>query len=118
MAAPNIKNPSAIYARAASSQATTTLANFLVNPADSNKVFKVNSIYCANITANPVGITLVFDNGTTQRAMAPGVIIPENATQVVIGGPAYTYIPEGCKLMIQSTANTAVDVVISYEEIS
>jgi hypothetical protein len=118
MAAPNIKNPSAIYARTAIAQATTTLANLLVNVADSGKVLKVNSVFCANTTASAVGITLVFDNGSTQRTMAPGVVVPVNATQVLIGGPAYIYIPEGCKLMIQATANTAVDVVISYEEIS
>jgi hypothetical protein len=51
MAAPNLKNPTTITGKTARYAVTATLANALANSAASGKVFKINSIFCANVTA-------------------------------------------------------------------
>jgi hypothetical protein len=49
MAAPNLKNPTTITGKTARYAVTASLASVLANGAASGKVFKINSIFCANV---------------------------------------------------------------------
>lgn len=122
MAAPNIKSPSTIQSVIGKTEGYavgTTLAATLSNPANSGKVLKVNSVYCANVdgVAN-ADITLTYFNGTVDRHLARTIGVPADATQVLVSRDAFIYLEEGDSLRAQANANGDLELVISYEEIS
>lgn len=119
MAAPNLVSPASIIGKTARYAVTTTLAAALSNGAASNKVFRVASVYCANIdgTAN-AEITLTHYDGTTDVAIASTVAVPADATQILVSRDAYIYLEEGQSLRAQANAAGDLALIISYEEIS
>lgn len=119
MAAPNLKNPTTITGKTARYAVTTTLANVLANSSSSNKVLKINSIFCANIDGtNTADISLSIYNGTTDHYIASTITIPADATQVLCSKETYFYLEEGDSLRAQASANGDLVLVISYEEMS
>lgn len=122
MAAPNIKSPSTIESVIGKTEGYavgTSLAGTLSNPADSGKVLKVNSVYCANIDgAASADITLTLFNGTTDRHLARTINVPADATQVLVTREAFIYLEEGQSLRAQASAAGDLELVVSYEEIS
>lgn len=119
MAAPNLKSPNNVTGKTARYAVTTTLATALSNGAASNKVFKVNSVYCANIDGtNAADITLTHYDGTTDGALASTLTVPADATQVLVSRDAFLYLEEGQSLRAQASANGDLVLVISYEDIS
>lgn len=122
MAAPNIKGPSTITTvtgKTVGYAVTTSMAAALSNPAASGKVFKVNSIYCANVDgANAADISLQLWNGTVGYELAHTIAVPADATQALLTREAYIYLEEGQSLRAQASANGDLELVISYEEIS
>lgn len=119
MAAPNLKSPTTVTGKTARYAVTTTLAAALSNSAASNKVFKVNSVYCANIDGTAAAdITLTHFDGTTDVALASTITVPADATQVLVSRDAFLYLEEGQSLRAQASANGDLVLVISYEDIS
>jgi hypothetical protein len=119
MAAPNLYSPTTIIGKTAGYAVTDTLAAALTNSAASGKVFKINSVYCANVEATTsTDITLVYNDGTTGFEIASTITVPAKATQVLVTREAYIYLEEGDSL--QAVADTAgnLELVIGYEEIS
>lgn len=98
---------------------TTSMAAALSNSAASNKVFKVNSVYCANVDgANAADISLEHYNGTTGFKIGSTIAVPADATQVLVTREAYIYLEEGHSLRAQASAASDLELVISYEEIA
>ena len=119
MAAPNLTDPTAVIGKTIPYAVTTSMAAALSNGASSNKVLKVNSVYCANVDGtNPADITLEHFDGTTGRKLASTIAVPADATQVLVTREAYIYLEEGHSLRAQASANGDLELVISYEEIS
>ena len=121
MAAPNLSPLTVlgITGKTARYAVTTSLAAALTNSADSDKVFKINSVYCANIDgANSADITLTIFNGTTDFAIASTISVPADATQVLVTRDAYFYLEEGDSLRAQASATGDLVMIIGYEEIS
>jgi len=122
MAAPNIKSSSTVntvYGKTVGYAATVSMAAALSNPASSGKVLKVNSVYCANVNGiNAADISLEHYNGTTGFAIGKTIVVPADATQVLVTQEAYIYLEEGHSLRAQASADGNLELVISYEEIS
>lgn len=119
MAAPNLKSPTTITGRTKTYSATTTLGEVLANPAASNKSFKINSLYCANIDgATTTDVSIVIRTGATDRYLAKTIAIPPDATQLIVTREGYIYLEEGMSIWAQANADNDVDITIGYEEIA
>jgi hypothetical protein len=119
MTAPNIKKPIAIKGKTVTYAVTQTLASALSNPASSNQVFKINSIFCANIDGvNAADISVSIDNGVNQGYIARLIPVPAMATQILTTKDTYFYLEEGCSIRAIASAAGDLDLVIGYEEIS
>ena len=119
MAAPNLLSPTTIFGETVGYAVTDTLAVALTNATDSGKVFKINSIYCANITGSSAEtITLTLFGGTTDTHLASAISVPVNGTQLLNGRDTYFYLEEGSSLRAQASATTSLELIITYEELS
>ena len=119
MAAPNLKVVENILGKTEGYAVTTNLAAALSNGAASGKVFKINSVYCANVDGTAAAdITLEHYNGTTGFKLANTITVPADATQVLVTREAYIYLEEGHSLRAQASAAGDLELVISYEDIS
>jgi hypothetical protein len=119
MAAPNLKNPTTITGKTARYAVTASLASVLANGAASGKVFKINSIFCANVDGtDPADISVSIYDGSTDRYLAKTITVPADATQIISTKETYFYLEEGDS--IRAVANEADDLelVIGYEDIS
>ena len=122
MAAPNIKSSAtltSVYGKSAGYAVTTTMAAALSNAASSGKLLKINSVYCANVDGSAAAdISLELYDGTTGFNVASTIAVPADATQVLVTREAYIYLEEGQSLRAQASSDSALELVISYEEIS
>ena len=119
MAAPNLKTPTTIIGKTVGYAVTTSMAAALSNSAASNKVLKINSVYCANVDGTAAAdISLQVWDGTTGFELAHTITVPADATQVLVSRDAYIYLEEGQSLRAQASAAGDLELVISYEDIS
>lgn len=122
MAAPNIKSSgtlTSVTGKTVGYAVTTTLAAALSNTSNSGKLFKVNAVYCANVDGTDnADITLTHYNGTTDYRLAYTISVPADATQVLVARDAFIYLEEGQSLRAQASANSKLELVIAYEEIT
>jgi len=119
MAAPNLLSPTTINGKTVGAALTTSSADILT--ASSNTAIKVNSIYVANIdgSANAeVTVTFYDSSTTTSYNLAKTVVVPADATLVVVDKDAYVYLEEGDKIAALASASGDLEIVISYENIS
>ena len=96
MAAPNIKNPTTITGITTSvGIGTTAVVGVLTNTSSSNKVFKINSIFAANVdgvNAADISISIIRDG--TDYYLARTINVPADATQVLSTKETYFYLEE------------------------
>jgi uncharacterized protein YaaQ len=119
MAAPNLANVANIYGTSTGAAlTTTTTTSLLTNSAASGKVLKVNDIYVTNKTASSATTTIDVYNGTTGYYIAYTLTVPVGATVVVVDRNSYIYLLEGWSIRGGASANSTLDVVISYEDMS
>ena len=118
MAAPNLKSPTTITGKTARYAVTASLANALANSAASGKVFKINSIFCANVDGtNQADISVSIYNGTTDYYLAKTLTVPSDATQIISSKDTYFYLEEGDSIRAVANAASDLELVIGYEEI-
>lgn len=125
MAAPNIAGatPTITGKYPAPIALTTSAAAIVSNPASSNKVFKINSLYITNIDGtNPADVTInrypQDDIGGTGVAIFSTISVPADATLVVISKDAPLYLEEDVSIGGLASANGDLVAHVSYEEIS
>jgi hypothetical protein len=119
MANPNIVNVSVIQGKVVGAAVTTSAAALVTNAASSGKILKVNSLSIANVSAATATITVdVFKDQTTARRLAFTISVPAAATLVVISKDTSIYLEENDSLRVTASANTTLEAVCSYEEIS
>jgi hypothetical protein len=127
MANPNIVNVSAIYGNTSSfliSSTANPFASALINnPANSGKIYKINSIVVANVdgtSAADITINLFSqdDLGGTGTALASTVSVPADSTLIVTDKSTGFYLLEDKS--IGATASAANDLVVtcSWEELN
>lgn len=122
MTAPNLKDPTTITGKT-KVYAVNTIdpdppAEVLANAPNSNKVLKINSIFCANVDGTDTAyITLSIYNGTTNYYLAYELVVPAQATQIISSKETYFYLEEGHSIRAIASATGDLSLTIGYEEI-
>lgn len=120
MANPNIASISSILgATAYSTPANTSAADLLVNGQASGKVYKINTIYAANINGNTADIDVIInDSGGTDRYLAKDMMVVGKSTQIVVSKDTYIYLGENETLKVRTNTASYITFMVSYEEMS
>ena len=82
-----------------------------------------NQVYKQSlIPLSSVGSTVIFKNiyydGSTNFGIANVVTVPAKTTLVALDKNASIYLEEGCQLKGGASANSDLEAVITYDEIS
>lgn len=117
MAAPNIISPTTITGNTAVLAITTTATAILTNSAASGKVLKVDQLLVTNIngTANASVNVDIYRSSTAYR-IAYLMTVPAGATLDIVS--SRIYLQEGDALRLTASANSYLEGVCSYEDIS
>jgi len=90
MAAPNIVNVTTIIGKTAVQQVTTSATAIVTNSSGSNKVFKINALYVANVDGtNAADISVALHRSSVSYEIAHTVLVPADATLDVISKSIY-----------------------------
>jgi hypothetical protein len=117
MAAPNIVNVTTIIGKTAVQAVTTSATAIITNNAGSNKVFKVNSLYVANVDGIvDANITVDLFRSSVAYKLASTVTVPADATLDIISKAIY--LEEGDAIRLTASVNGDLEAICSYEEIS
>lgn len=119
MAAPNIVNVTTIYGKTAVQAIGTTAAAIVTNTAGSGKVIKINSLIVSNVdgTSN-AELTVDLYRSSVAYRIASTVVVPADASLVVISKDANIYLEEGDSLRLTAGTTLDLEAICSYEEIS
>jgi hypothetical protein len=120
MAAPNIVGVTTITAKITGQVVTTSATAIVTNTAASGKVLKINALIISNIngTASADITADVYKNQTTSYRLAFTVAVPNDATLVLLSKDTSVYLEENDSIRLTASANTYLEAVCSYEEIS
>ena len=124
MAAPNMVNVTTITGKTTYAALTTTLTTVLLaNAASSGKVFKINSIMVSNVDGTnaadvTVDINTLAAGSGTSYALANTIAVPADATLSVVDKTNSFYLEEDKSILGGASANSDLEIVISYEEIN
>lgn len=120
MAAPNIVNVATITGKTVGQAVTTSATAIVTNSAASGKVFKINSLIISNVDGtNAADITAtVYKNQTSEYKLANTISVPADATLVIISKDTSIYLEENDSIRLTASANSDLEAVCSYEEIS
>ena len=125
MANPNIVAVVSIFGNTTGFALTTTLTNVLLaNATSSGKVLKIESIMVANVDGtNAADVTIDFHtaaNGTagSSFALAATISVPADATLNLVDKNSTFYLMENQSIIGGASANSDLEVIIAYEDIS
>ena len=125
MANPNIVSVNSIFGNTTGFLLTTVLTNVLLaNATSSGKVFKIESIMVANVDGtNAADVTIDFHtaaNGTagSSFALAATISVPADATLNLVDKNSSFYLMENQSIIGGASANSDLECIISYEDIS
>jgi hypothetical protein len=117
MAAPNIVNVATITGKTAVLAVTTSATAIVTNSGASGKVFKVNALYVSNVDGTSAAdVNVDIFRSSTAYHVAKTVSVPADATLDIISKSIY--LEEGDTLRLTASANSDLEAVCSYEEIS
>ena len=131
MAAPNILALNTATGKTtALTPSGTSAVVLLQNPANSGKVFKVNSLIVANnsgSTATNATVSYYTNGGVSQGGSPSGgtafpisnaVTVPVSASLIVIDKTTEYYVEENASIIIITGVGSNLTFTISYEELS
>lgn len=122
MANPNIVNVTDIRGKTSVLSVTTSASSIVTNSNSSNKIFKINSLVISNVDEDNHEITVDVFRSSTARRIAYQIVVPANASLVVISKDSGIYLEEGDDLRLtgsgEAFSNGDLEAVCSYEEIS
>jgi hypothetical protein len=122
MAAPNIVGVTTIVGITTALQLTTSPVAIVSNAASSGRVFKINTIIAGNETSSTAAVSVYYNTAAagagTTFALANGIDITQKATLVVLDKASSIYLEENKSITALASANTSIDLIISYESIS
>ena len=130
MAAPNIVGVTTITGSTDFLNVGIAASNVVANAASSGKVYKINTLIISNVTGQG-GATGVSANvnvdisrggggtgpGTTYELVST-VVVPDDATLIVISKDTAIYLEEDDGIRVWSNAASQLVATCSYEEIS
>ena len=124
MANPNIVSVNSIFGNTTGIALTTTLTTVLLaNATSSGKVFKIESIMVANVDGTSAAdVTIDWNTnagGTgTSIALAATISVPADATLNLVDKNSSFYLMENQSIIGGASANSDLECIISYEDIS
>lgn len=124
MAAPNLASATTMYGKTVTVDLTSTSAtSVLSNAASSGLLLRVTSLYVSNVDGvNNADITISYYSaaaiGGTATEICKTVVVPADATLVVIDKDAPVYLEENRSIGATASAANDLRVVCSYEEIA
>lgn len=122
MTAPNLLSPTTIIGKTVGAALSSTNAtDVLTNSASSGKVYKVNSVYAANVDgSNSVNVSFSFydSSSTSSFKLTHSTPVGVGSVLVLVEKTGSIYLEEGDKLIAQASSASDIELVISYEEIS
>lgn len=120
MAAPNLVNITTVTAKTNGLAITTSAADIVDNPSASGKVFKVNHLTISNVDGvNSADITVdIYKNQTTAYHICKTVAVPADSSFVPIDKNNPVYLEENDSIRCTASANSDLEGVVSYEELS
>ena len=127
MAAPNIVSVTDIRGKSNVANVTTVSSSVIVNPVNSNKVFKVNTLIVSNVDGSNSGNVSVelFKFGAQNVATGVGntiyfiadvITVPAKSTLDILSKSLY--LEEGDQIKASADANNRLHFISSFEEIS
>jgi hypothetical protein len=117
MAAPNIVGVTTITGKTAVLAVTTSATAIVTNSGSSGKVFKINALYISNVDGNSAAdISVALHRSSVSYEIAHTIAVPADATLDLISKSIY--LEEGDELRLTASANSDLEAVCSYEEIS
>jgi hypothetical protein len=117
MTAPNLYNIATVTGKTTAYQVTTTRANMITNPANSNMSIRINSLFVTNISNTNSNGTFTVDfyrNAYSTKIANNNVVEPGN-TMVIITKDTSIYLEEGDSLGIIGTTNNTMHALLTYE---
>lgn len=119
MANTNILTSTSVFGKTATLNVTTTMANVVANLGNSNKLFKVNSLYISNLNAaNVANVSVAFNRGSTATYLARFIEIPNRSTFTAIDKNTIIFLEEGDTIQVVGNTTGDLQAVCSYEEIA
>jgi len=117
MAAPNLVSVSNIYGKSAVQAVSDSATAILSNAGGSGKVLKVNALYISNVDGASNGdITADLYRSSTPYRLAYTVVVPADSSISLIDQPIY--LEEGDSIRLTANANSTLEAICSYEELS
>lgn len=122
MAAPNIVGVTTILGVTTSLTLTSSLQTILSNAAGSGKVYKINMINASNFSGATANVTVNYNQGAagagTTIAIVNGADIATKSSLIILDKASSIYLEEDRSLTAVASANTAIDMIVSYEDIT
>jgi hypothetical protein len=117
MAGPNIVSVATLSAQTAVQQVSTTATAIVTNSAASGRVIKINALYVSNVDGtNNADVNVSVQRNSTDYHIAKTVVVPADATLDVISKALY--LEEGDALRLTASANSDLEAVCSFEQLS
>lgn len=117
MSGPNIVGVTNIVGKTAVQQVTTSATAIVSNPEASDKVFKINALYISNIDGtNAADVTVSIYRSLVDYRLASTISVPADSTLDVLSKSIY--LEMGDSLRLTASANSDLEAICSYEEIT
>lgn len=99
---------------------TTSMASALSPAATSGMQQLVKECRITNITASPATVSVVIDQNSTQRHLAKDMVVPANSSLNVVDNVIALdeNSVDSSEIHVQGSANSTLEYVISYLEIT
>ena len=127
MAAPNIVSVTDIRGKSNVANITTVSSSVIVNPVNSSKVFKINTLIVSNVDGTNAGNVSVelfkfgaqntsTGLGNSVYAIANTITVPAKSSLDILSKSLY--LEEGDQIKVKGDANNRLHFISSFEEIS
>jgi len=117
MTAPNIISPTTINGKTAVLAITTTPTAIVTNGSTSNKVLKIDQLLITNVDGtNNATVNVDIFRSSVAYKLAYLMTVPAGATLDIVS--SRVYLEEGDTLRLTASANSDLEGVCSYEDIS
>jgi len=113
----NLANTVTILGKTAVANVTTVATGVVTNSAASGKSYKINAMYISNVNGtSPADVTVDLYRSSVAYRIGNTITVPADTTLDLISKSIY--LEEGDALRIYASANSYIEAVCSYEEIS
>lgn len=118
MANPNLKSLTSVFLKTSTLAVTTLATAILENANSSGKSLKVASVIVSNVSSEPRTYTLDFYRNSTATRVTYEYSVSAYSTSVPLPKDITLYLEEGDSLRLTASANSSLEAICSYEELS